>query len=368
MRIEDVDILELIEKDVALRRTAPSYRGGQWSGPCPFSGCGAARDGFQVWPDHNSGRGKFWCRKCGVSGDAIEYLRLMDGLSYVEACRALSIELSKWKERKPPPAPKITKPPSVAWQEIGMRYIAYAEKMMREHADNPARQYFTEGGLTEATIKAARLGWAHKWWFDSPERWGFPEDDSRIFLGQGAVIPLFAYNILWGIKIRYLPPREYPKGVFTKYGGPRGSITCLYGLDDMRPGYPALLVEGERDRLLAKQELGAVVDAVTTGGSAKGIPQEAIAPLLHCPALLVAYDGDLAGLLGANKVLAQVAYRANPLVVPHGYDLTSLHQDGHDLKTWFVNSLGKMAGAGPGETLDDAIAAVVERLNRLKED
>jgi hypothetical protein len=281
------------------------------------------------------------------------------------------VEVSRQHERKPPPPPKITKPPSIQWQQRGLSFIKYAEDLMWQQDNNPAMAYFMAGGLTTETILRARLGWNKGNWMDRPERWGFEPESSgspRIFLGQGAVIPLFAYGVLWGIKIRYIPRNEYPKGKFQKYGGPRGSVSCLYGLDDMRPGFPALYVEGERDRLLAWQELGAVIDPVTTGGAAKRIPQEAIAPLLHCPALLVAHDGDSAGLLGRKRILEQVAYRAVPIPVPNGHDLTSMHTEIVSLKTWFVNSIGNLLGAAQGDSPASAIELLTERLALLREE
>jgi len=362
MRVEDVDLLALIQGDVHLTRTSPSYRGGQWSGKCPFSDCGSQKDGFQVWPYHDSGRGRFWCRKCGLSGDAISYVREMDGLGFLEACAALKVKVNGRQTRKPPPAPSAVQPPPILWQERGLSFISYAEEKMWAFPENPGRVYLHEGGLTDETIKGARVGWNPRNVFAPSSHWGLT-GDTKIACNRGVVFPQFAYNILWGIKIRLIPPKEH-----MKYSGPRGSITCLNGMDDMRDGFPALLTEGDRDRLLALQELGAVVDPVTCGGSQKTIPQQAIAALLHCPALMIATDGDLAGKLAKEKALAQVAYRANPLPVPLGYDLTSLHQGGHDLKTWFVNSLGALVGAEDERTLDASIEALVERLNSLKEE
>ena len=62
----------------------------EYAGPCPLCG-GATKDGFIVWPDRPHG-GAFMCRKCGASGDGIAFLMKRDGLSYREACEALSLE------------------------------------------------------------------------------------------------------------------------------------------------------------------------------------------------------------------------------------------------------------------------------------
>jgi hypothetical protein len=284
----------------------------------------------------------------------------MDGLGFLEACAALKVRVNGRQKRKPPPPPRETQPPPILWQERGLSFVSYAEEKMWAFPENPGRAYLHEGGLTDETIKHARVGWNPRNVFAPPSYWGL-DGTTKIACNRGVVFPQFAYGVLWGIKIRLIPPKEN-----MKYSGPRGSVTCLNGMDSMREGFPALLTEGDRDRLLVQQELGSIVDAVTCGGSQKTIPQQAIAALLHCPALMIATDGDLAGRLAKEKALAQVAYRANPLPVPQGYDLTSLHQDGHDLKLWFVNALGKLAGANSGDTLEESIAALAERLCRLK--
>ena len=64
---------------------------GEWAGPCP--NCGGT-DRFVVWPEHKSGAagGRFLCRGCGAQGDAVEFLRVFQNLTYREACEALRLE------------------------------------------------------------------------------------------------------------------------------------------------------------------------------------------------------------------------------------------------------------------------------------
>ena len=365
MNIHEVDILKLIESDTRLRQTSTSFKGGQWSGACPFPNCGGV-DRFNVWPFHPSGKGRYWCRQCGASGDAIDYVRLMDGLGYVEACERLEVSCNEHTPQNPRPAPSITAPPPVLWQEMAGRFVSWAEAKMWEFPDNPARAYLHDGGLTDETIKAARIGWNPRKMFRKPATWGL-DGKAKVFLGKGAVIPLFAQGVLWGVKIRYLPPNKY-NGVEQKYGGPRGGVTCLSGMDSMRPGYPALLVEGERDFLLARQELCPLVDVVTLGGNQKTIPSQAVAALLNAAHLFIAFDGDLAGMLGRDKILSEVAYQATALNVPQGYDLTAMHQKGIDLRAWFAYSIAGLLGVLPGVTLEGAIEGLVKKLGRLKND
>ena len=83
-----IDIKRLIERDTALRYVAHT-NGGEYAGPCPF--CGTGDDRFRVWPDHPDGRGRYWCRVCDRSGDAIDYLRERDRLTYSQAVEELHL-------------------------------------------------------------------------------------------------------------------------------------------------------------------------------------------------------------------------------------------------------------------------------------
>jgi hypothetical protein len=63
-----------------LKKTSGSYKGGQWSGACPF--CNEGRDRFQLWPyDAKPG---YWCRICHESG-SLNWLFKKFGMSDILA-------------------------------------------------------------------------------------------------------------------------------------------------------------------------------------------------------------------------------------------------------------------------------------------
>lgn len=68
-------LLDLIQNEVSLRG-----RGTELYGPCP--GCGGT-DRFRVWPE----TGRYWCRQCNRSGDAIQFLRDFRGFSFQDAAQ-----------------------------------------------------------------------------------------------------------------------------------------------------------------------------------------------------------------------------------------------------------------------------------------
>ena len=94
-------VLELAERYVVLKKVA-STKGGEWQGPCP--GCGGT-DRFHVWPDQNNGEGSWWCRQCGRGGDAIQFLRDFEGLSFREACARLGKRVPDSHDLRTPRAP-----------------------------------------------------------------------------------------------------------------------------------------------------------------------------------------------------------------------------------------------------------------------
>ena len=85
-------LISLIESDGGTLKKAATTNGGEYCGACPFCG---GKDRFRVWP----GTGRYWCRSCGKSGDAIQYLRDRRGLSYVDACRYLGNEPKRNRDK-----------------------------------------------------------------------------------------------------------------------------------------------------------------------------------------------------------------------------------------------------------------------------
>ena len=90
-RIDKPDIMAVIGQRVALRRA-----GREFLGLCPFHD--DRHPSFSVNPD----KAIFHCFGCGEGGDAIDFIRKLDGLSFVETLRSLGVESSRR------PAPRIS--------------------------------------------------------------------------------------------------------------------------------------------------------------------------------------------------------------------------------------------------------------------
>src|SRR5579859_3559730 len=122
--INNIDLVALIEREATIRLTQSSNTdGGEFWGACPF--CRAGTDRFHVWPHSYKKKPHYWCRQCGLEGDAISFMREYHGISYREACELLDIDPDE-KYIKPDAMYSYQfgdPPPNHIWQKTGMTLI-----------------------------------------------------------------------------------------------------------------------------------------------------------------------------------------------------------------------------------------------------
>jgi DNA primase len=282
-----MNLLDLLRRETSLRKVA-NTDGGEFAGPCPWCG---GRDRFRVWPDADKPR--YWCRQCGKQGDAIQYLRDREGLTFRAACERLGQPLLETSHRhstqKPPP---LAIPPSLAWQTRARDFIDACERTLWTPAGVQARAYLHQRGLTDETIRAARLGYhvAERW--ESPACWGLPTDQKKIHLLPGIVFPWRVGSEVWRVTFRR-DSNDVPKE--ERYRPIAGGNQTLYQIYALRPNAPAMLVEGELDALSVMQEAGDLLATVATGSTAGGRLERWMGRLALCSIVLVAFDADAAG-------------------------------------------------------------------------
>lgn len=78
------NLVNLVQRRVKLRRI-----GKDWVGLCPFHS--DKSPSFNVIP----GKFMYYCHGCGATGDAIAWLQEMDGLSFIDACKALGAQFDE---------------------------------------------------------------------------------------------------------------------------------------------------------------------------------------------------------------------------------------------------------------------------------
>lgn len=202
-----MNLIELVqEKELQPRRTAAT-NGGEYHCACPACG---GKDRFAIWPNQKQDKctGRYWCRQCGINGDAIKFCREFLGLSWEDAIRKLNlppINLPRFNTvtKKTEPKLAIAKEPSQKWKEKALQFINQCH-------DNAVRnpsimQTFYERGFNEKTIQKFKLGYCcnpvismTKDIFCDYIDWGLEsekKDDGsikRLWLPHGLVIPSFS--------------------------------------------------------------------------------------------------------------------------------------------------------------------------------
>ncbi|MEA4857748.1 MAG: CHC2 zinc finger domain-containing protein [Solidesulfovibrio sp.] len=313
--------------------------GGEFAGACPL--CGGT-DRFRCWPHHPSGAtgGKFMCRGCGRSGDAIAFIMECDGVGYVEACRRLGTTPRPGRRSMVPMqkaawSPKPSLLPCPDWQATAAAFVEYAAGVMAISAEGQA--YALGRGLTPETIQACRVGWNPRMSRDPRESWGLPPEvnaetgnPKTVWLPRGLVVPSFRAGAVTAIKIRRPDWREgdpAPKYAWT-VGGCMSPMTL-----GVAPGQPVAVVEGELDALLIHQAAGDLVTAMAMR-SAKNKPDASAHALLNAaPLILVALDADEAGREGWLwwRATYPQAKRLPPIL---GKDPGESLKAGLDLRVW----------------------------------
>ena len=340
--MQDIDDLKArvdLAALVALDLGQPHKRAGRWLfWPCPFH---QDRDpSLGVTSD----TGRYKCFGCGATGDHLDFLTRRRNLTTREAIEELR-RLAGLPETQQAPAPVAgasastadEEPPADKWQQASRALVTWAAGQLWTDAGAPGRAYLLGGGLTEDTIRAWGLGWNPAELRGPAARWGL--DGPPVTLPRGVVIPGEVAGALWYVKVRrFEGDTAAAKG---KYPQVRGGRPALFGADRLRAdGRPLLLCEGERDTLLAWQELGEMVDAATLGSASGRHAGRWLLWLLPYKRLLVAFDTDAAGQDGAAW-WAGLSRRAVPVRLPHSKDLTEFHQAGGDLRAWLRVILGQ---------------------------
>ncbi len=329
-------LFTLIARDVQLKRTSSTH-GGEYSSPCPidcYQGLLSGCDHFKYWRSLN-GQERWAClgpkagrSGCDKGGDAIQYLREHDHLTYPQACAHLGIHPADDHRRGTrsggtypvvaplapsaapcalplgpqassptlPPSP----PPNPIWQSHAAGHAARSAAQLWSTAGARARAYLYTRGLFDDVLRAHNVGYNpsdiwedHAWWgLPKPEHGTGGAGPKRVWLPRGITFPWYINGGVWRLNVRR--PAGEPK-----YIGPAGFANALYDAGALAPRQgtvpPAVLVEGEIDALTIVQACGAEVAAVATGSTAGSRRGPWVAQLAVAPVVLVAFDADTAG-------------------------------------------------------------------------
>jgi DNA primase len=321
------DLVALIGAVTALKKAGRS-----WKGLCPFHT--EKTPSFHVHPE----RGFYYCFGCGAKGDAITFVRETERLEFPEAVAYLARRAGiTLPVRKSGTRADRAKETGVA--EALAAAAAFFSDALPRHAAAVALLARRGLGVAEASgfgIGAAPDGWESLKSALSPR---FPEE-TLVLAGllqrhpdTGRIYDRFRNRLT--IQIR--DPRgevlgfgarsfgdDLPKYLNTPETNRFTKGKILYGLDrakePIRRSETAILVEGYFDQIAFAR--AGCENAVASMGTAL-TPAQADLLSRHAATVVVAYDGDAAGIAAA--------YKAFPLLLARGVAVKHLAPPGgHD--------------------------------------
>jgi DNA primase len=331
---EAADILEIVGEHVKLKRS-----GSDWRGPCPFHG--GKGPNFSVSPKRNA----YHCFKCGVSGDAIGFVREHLGMDFVEAVRYVAARAGvEVKETWTPRDQQERDTREPLWEAMSAAHEAFRELLWDDPEAQVARDYLARRGLGRAEADRFGLGWAPRDGLRVIERLrALGHDDARLLevglLGQREDAeephPRFRARLIFPIQDekgrtiafggRILEDRD---GVAKYLNSPETPLfsksRTLYGMawakHPIRKAERVLVVEGYFDTI--RLALAGIEEAVAPLGTALTELQAGMLAKLTGNVFLL-YDSDEAGLKAtfrAGLELLRVGVSARVVTLPAGED------------------------------------------------
>lgn len=302
-----MNVLDLLRKHGIEAKRASSTKGGEYASACP--GC-AGKDRFRVWPEQHGGEGAYWCRQCGRGGDAIQFLRDFDGLTFRQACERLGRKLPDSKDLGMQHPKKKTQDwtprdpinPDEVWRVKARSLVLWAFDQICEQEDMLA--WLQARGICEKTATSFALGWLPEDIYRNRQSWGLSPvkneetgKDRPLWFPHGLVIPWFnEKGDVVKIRIRRPDPIKFGPRYYMVPGS--ASVTTL-----IRPARSEQLVsreiyvvvESELDAIMIHEQAGDVCGAVALGSNSAHPDVEASAVLKKAVVILNALDFDAAG-------------------------------------------------------------------------
>lgn len=334
-----MNVLDLAQRHVQLRKVATT-KGGEWQGPCP--GCGGD-DRFHVWPENGKeGEGSYWCRQCEKTGDAIQFLRDFEGLSFQEACARLGRDLPTNHDLKTPKEPQrnIWQPEDKVdapdlWKEKAWKFVTWAFDQIWDHPE--ILTYLAKRGISEEIIRRFGLGWnggdKEKDVFRSRESWGLSKLISKngkaksLWLPIGLVISYIRGSEVQRIRIRRPDPLSFGSRYYVV---PGSSMETMM----INPDHPFFVVtEAELDAYMLAHRCEGLAGAIGLGSASTKPDKKTMALLKNAGHILLALDADSAGAKAINwwgENFADCSYWP----VPNGKDPGEAFEAGVDIMEW----------------------------------
>jgi DNA primase len=306
-----VDIVDVVSEYVQLRRSGKSF-----VGLCPFHN--ERTPSFTVSPD----RQLYYCFGCGAGGTVIRFVMDIEGLTFIEAV----VRLAERAGLEPPAGVTETRHAASSHLDTLREAVELAAKLynhilMNTPAGVQALTYLNSRGLSRQTVATFRLGYAPARGdvlLRALARKGLSVDT---LLEAGLVVEVGG-RVLDRFRDRVMIPICDERGRVVAFGGralhseaqpkylnsPETPLfrksTLLFNWhlarQEIRRQGQAVLLEGYMDVLSAWQ--AGVTTAVASLGTAFS-PEHARRLRQAASRLVIAYDGDQAGVSAAQRAL-----------------------------------------------------------------
>jgi hypothetical protein len=349
-----MNVIDLLRKHGIEPKKASGTKGGEYASACP--GCGGD-DRFRIWPDQNEGQGGFWCRQCGKKGDAIQFLRDFDGLSFQQACERLGRKLPDSRDlhsaapRKAAAdwTPRDPEAPGPAWQEHAKKLITWAFEQLMVNPEQLG--WLSARGITEAAAVRFGLGWVPEDLYRSREAWGLPEIKNEktgkvrpLWIPRGLMIPWFAGVLPIRIRIRRPDPVEFGPRYYMMPSS--ASVTMLLRHHENRH-HPKtglimpevyVVVESELDAIMLNCQCLELCGAVALGSNSAHPDVAATKILSGASVILNALDFDAAGA-SERDWWPKHFPKSRRWPVPRGKDPGDAYKAGVNIREWVTAGL-----------------------------
>lgn len=347
--IDRVDIVDVIDGRVALKKTGKNY-----TGLCPFHD--EKSPSFSVSPEKQF----FHCFGCQESGTALTFLMKFERMEFVEAVETLAKDLGLVVPREKSNRPYVEVDQGIYDALDG------AERIYRQQLRGAelAVEYLKGRGLTGVTARDFGIGYAPEGWQNVSEKLLSEGATSDALLKAGLTIKNDSGRVYDRFRHRIMFPIRDVRGRVIGFGGrkmgdeegpkylnsPETPVFSkgqeLYGLYEARKAVRnidrLLVVEGYMDVVALAQN--GFPNAVATLGTATG---EAHYHKLYryTDEVICCFDGDKAGRSAAWRALESALPVLNEhrqlkfVFLPDGEDPDSLVRDrGSDAFTQFLNN------------------------------
>ena len=304
------------------RHVKLTKKGDRHTGLCPFHE--EKTPSFHV----RDGYGYYHCFGCGVSGDAISFLREKEGLGFMDAVRQLADAAGMEVPQSKPQDAEIAAKRNKSLVIMDETTRQYQSALM--DGNNPAAAYLKKRGIDQSAIETFRLGFAPRSGLqETLMKFGHQPDEIietglvRISDRDQSRYQMFRHRLMFPIMDnrgqviafggRALDEDQQPKYLNSAESSTFQKKHTLYGMAlarvAVRQGLPLVVAEGYMD-VIAIHQSGTAA-AVAPLGTA--LTEEQIKLLWRIDDQpILCFDGDRAGKAAALKALI----RSLPLLEP----------------------------------------------------